>query len=664
MIIRKISLKNFGSYTSAVQSFDTGIIGVFGEQRDVSARSNGTGKSTLLESILFSLFGRSRRGQLSDLYFSGAVDKEKLVTAVDFEILGKEYSVSRTWSPSSSSFLLLNEEGVQHSGSLREVQNKVDEIVGVTYGVLSATSFFLQRESDLFTAATASQRLEYLREILGLRFWSKCYTVAVQKGKDLEKNAISLRAQLQLQQQQLDSTTVALESYPSAEEMQSSRDTYSSQLQQLQQALRKAEQEFFSVRTSLEALSRLTQEVTELQQRIEEVEQRLAEMEQISTVSFSSFPIPFYRIVSMEDFQRQETAIDVRLGRLQASIQSEEEFQSRQFDAACPVCRQPVRAETLSRLKQSSSEKLQQLRKNRDQALKDKRETRRKVQEISSRLVVNQEHLHLLQQYLITLQKQKEKRYFEEQLSSLESVLEEKLEEMHSREEQASQVDSIQQRIDSFEQKIRFVQREYDAILTSLTERQQLSQQMTRLEQGVKQLHIQLNQIAGSQESYRKLKTVFGKTGVSFFVIKDVIVSQLTLLVNQILQQLSSGQMALDFSLTSSTDKDTLEIYILQGGVSRKYETFSGGEKTLIDFSLRMGLSNLLRQRRIGSPIQFVVLDEIFGELDEVNKNALENVLLLLRKEFQQIFVISHVPLSITCDQVVTVKKQDGISVI
>ena len=169
--------------------------------------------------------------------------------------------------------------------------------------------------------------------------------------------------------------------------------------------------------------------------------------------------------------------------------------------------------------------------------------------------------------------------------------------------------------------------------------------------------------IATEREStFDTLQRLFGRTGVSFYVVKKVVKSFLEKNCNQILEKLSTYRV--EFSLKTSSDKNTLDILIYTSDGVRKYETFSGGERELLNFAIRMSLSQLLKRRGVGSSIQFVVLDEIFGYLDDYNKSVLEQVLMLLRKEFSQLFVISHIPLDLSFDQFVTVKKTGSYSIL
>ncbi|HNW59982.1 MAG TPA: SMC family ATPase [bacterium] len=70
---------------------------------------------------------------------------------------------------------------------------------------------------------------------------------------------------------------------------------------------------------------------------------------------------------------------------------------------------------------------------------------------------------------------------------------------------------------------------------------------------------------------------------------------------------------------------------------------FSGGEQDLANLCLRVAISQILAERSGGAPINFIILDEIFGSQDEERKTLILNALGKLSSQFRQIFMITHV---------------------
>jgi exonuclease SbcC len=87
---------------------------------------------------------------------------------------------------------------------------------------------------------------------------------------------------------------------------------------------------------------------------------------------------------------------------------------------------------------------------------------------------------------------------------------------------------------------------------------------------------------------------------------------------------------------------ETLEIRITdEQGVSRAYETFSGGEAFRVNFALRLALAQLLAERS-GVRVRTLVIDEGFGTQDEQGVQSLVEAIQQVQTDFDKIVVITH----------------------
>ena len=144
---------------------------------------------------------------------------------------------------------------------------------------------------------------------------------------------------------------------------------------------------------------------------------------------------------------------------------------------------------------------------------------------------------------------------------------------------------------------------------------------------------------------YTTLKNIFNKNGIVADIIQNSI-EEIQDTTNQILTDINGGEMTVIFDMTKEvkSDKilrDTLDIKIETEAGKRNYESFSGGEKTIINFSIRLALSKMISKMN-GVNFGFIVLDEVFGALDDYNRNKMSRVINYLKSDFNQIFLISH----------------------
>ncbi len=91
------------------------------------------------------------------------------------------------------------------------------------------------------------------------------------------------------------------------------------------------------------------------------------------------------------------------------------------------------------------------------------------------------------------------------------------------------------------------------------------------------------------------------------------------------------------------TDLELTEDYvatIIDDGVP--LEVISGGEEDLASLALRLAISQMIAERA-GQPLSLLVLDEVFGSLDEDRRGAVLELLRSLADRFPQVILITHI---------------------
>ncbi len=85
------------------------------------------------------------------------------------------------------------------------------------------------------------------------------------------------------------------------------------------------------------------------------------------------------------------------------------------------------------------------------------------------------------------------------------------------------------------------------------------------------------------------------------------------------------------------------EIQVEDQGTMYPIDRFSGGESDLANLSLRLAISRIIADRTGAAPINFLILDEIFGSQDPNRKRSVMAALSKLSTQFRQIFLITHI---------------------
>ncbi len=103
---------------------------------------------------------------------------------------------------------------------------------------------------------------------------------------------------------------------------------------------------------------------------------------------------------------------------------------------------------------------------------------------------------------------------------------------------------------------------------------------------------------------------------------------------SQLLAELTMGRYTV-FEL----DEDYAPTIVDDGEPQR---VLSGGEEDIVSLALRLSISQMIAERA-GQPLSLLVLDEVFGSLDEERRGAVIHLLRRLADRFPQVILITHV---------------------
>ena len=189
MIPLKLELRNFMSYSSI--SLDLGdwkLVCLSG--------TNGSGKSSLLDSITWALWKKARTNHSDQLIRLGEREMAvNLLFQMDDNIYRVMRNVQKTDRGSQSSLELHVLNGTDFScltgKGVDETQKKINEIMKMDYQTFINSSFILQGRVDEFTTKTPVERKKILSEILGLDIYDKLRDEA-KNQRDLTQNKIDL----------------------------------------------------------------------------------------------------------------------------------------------------------------------------------------------------------------------------------------------------------------------------------------------------------------------------------------------------------------------------------------------------------------------------------------------------------------------------------------
>jgi exonuclease SbcC len=85
---------------------------------------------------------------------------------------------------------------------------------------------------------------------------------------------------------------------------------------------------------------------------------------------------------------------------------------------------------------------------------------------------------------------------------------------------------------------------------------------------------------------------------------------------------------------------DQYNVIVLEDAIPKP--VISGGEEDLANLVLRLAISEMIAERA-GQAFSLLILDEVFGSLDETRRNNVVDLLRRLQDRFEQVILITHI---------------------
>jgi len=159
MQLLKLQMRNFKRYRNQDVIFRDGITGILG--------NNGTGKTTIVDAILFCLYGVKETG-LDYILSATAGPRERAEVRLDFSVRGEEFQLVRSLDQRKKHDVQLHRAGKLFARGVSDVHDALLKVIRMGHADFRHTIFSGQKELLTLVESTPEERKKWFRRVLGI----------------------------------------------------------------------------------------------------------------------------------------------------------------------------------------------------------------------------------------------------------------------------------------------------------------------------------------------------------------------------------------------------------------------------------------------------------------------------------------------------------------
>ena len=665
-MIRSIELVNFLAHSNTELEFDNGATVFVGD--------NGAGKSSIIDAITFSLFGKHTRKNNKSLIRRGT---NQGFVKIGFSANGKNYQALRKidskgglaqFSEYVDGKLIPIVEGERKLGLDESMTGHIEKTLGMDFKKLKIASIVQQGELNAIIKAKGKEFKELLNAIIGIdkldtalasmRTVQREFRTYIQEKFGYDDTQIQL-----LENKITEYENESENAQPRLEQLATEKETQESLISKLEKQI----QDDSSKESQLKELESRKKEWQEYAMHIiKSIKNEVAEKEEIVNECKPCFVISKNRNeieTKINESQKKLSAIESELSDLekkQVRLEEHEELAEKLVlkDGKCPVCDSSVdHLKPLFQKKHIENEiegikkKVTELENDKDELeqntvkLSHELEKAKKAETIlSTHKIKNESQLDEIIAEIKMKVKQMQKipltvnsgqlvetatldshaKTIYENIVSLETSTkgfdqQKFLENIQSRESSRHRLSQINQEYGEISGKSKQVKMELDKLGSTLKELKHVKGYVTELELIQKNVYEREGPVSKSLRSWA-LEIISQKA------------SEYLENLNTKIQRISLSEKTRDVNISCYSRNAVLDL-----------ESLSGGEQVSVALALRLGMSHLLG----ASNLNFMILDEPTAHLDSERRKSLVNVLSQLTSlkeddSSMQFIIITH----------------------
>lgn len=663
MIPKKLILNNFLSHSKSSINFDNfNVALILGKFNNDTDESNGAGKSSLISSIEWALFDKSRHKKKDKVVKR---DAKKCSVVFEFKIDEELYKIVRRRDKiageSDVAFYQWDGTGWTNIGcdTKTATDAKIEKIINFDHDIFINSVYFKQGDVSLFTDSTAGKRKDIIKSLLKLYIWdeyqkkAKSYAKIYQGKLDAKK---ALLVDINSIDEEVDSLTIEINDLEKniavknnslntvSEKFIASKTKYQSILDFNSKAKLKEAYNLLSKDKS--RLNSLTASLKSTDKQVQKYDDTLSKLckERDSLKSNISK-------MRLTDPKKAREGIIKGKTKEQVLKQRIDQLQKNTISKNCEECLRPIDNKTAQGIRKHRKDELKRVKADHAGVSKKLKVAEGKLIKLEKDHEYKNNMILQLNKILIKISSVEntyntlkvKKSDIENSMAQINiNARQKEINDIKSRysksniDEIYGNLDDLEKRVESFREEIDQLNIRYGSCVSRKEALAEKKKEQEKLQEEVYQLNSQFL-------LYDKLKNYFGKDGVQSVIIENV-VSELESYSNQILSKICNEPTSVSIKMQRQSEKgtwtETFDISINIGGITDDLESLSGGEKFRVSLALRLALSKIL-SKRMGGVIKFLLLDEVSSSLDNKGLGIFADIIMKLGNDMK-VLVISH----------------------
>ena len=642
---KELDIENFRSINKAhivLENQGTVIVRGINEYED-NATSNGSGKSSIFEAIVFALFEETSSGEKD---VANRIINNGFCINLKLEIDGIEYTIVRESKKGNKSIVVIYKNDVDISARNKTDTNKlIQDLLGINKNIFLDSVFLSQSVSTNLASLSPTQRKERLEILTNTDITINNFKEKLKEQQtnfesicvDTEKNINKIQGNIDSLQNQKQNIQIKIDEI---NEQIRQRDLLGN-VEDIEKQLKELQQNSDNYKMQINDLDNNI--ITDIEKQIED--KRLEGEENRNQKSELEKQLNDKR-QEYNNIQLDITSVQSQIGYYKSDIiKINEQIEEIKNSDKCPTC---------GRKYENSNEK--HIKQKIESYNKDIESYNKQIEDMTKEVEEKNKQLELVQNEGIKLHSQVDEidslvQQNNNEVKQIEDIKKQKIQEKFNLQQQQQVIEqNIQNLRDKKEQILSFKVGNIDEFKQMLLDTDNNLQTMQK-DLEVKQEELETNNnYVGSIKHSLQLVTKDFRT----YLLQNSITYLNTLLKNYSIKLFSNEK-----DIIHITQDDT-KLNIQLGDAT--YESLSGGEKTRVNIAL------LLAQKSLASTIgniscNIIILDEILGYCDAQAEENVINLITMELESLESIYMVSHKEIPIAYDtQLIVIKNKSGLS--